>query len=66
MAYQRLGKAVEAKAKYQQGLRHMEMVFGGLGKYQPGKGEWFDWSWCQVVRREAEAVLRGNGAGKKP
>jgi len=66
MAYQRLGKAVEAKAKYQQGLRHMEMVFGGLDQYQPGKGEWFDWSWCQVVRREAEAVLRGNGAGKKP
>jgi eukaryotic-like serine/threonine-protein kinase len=66
MAYQRLGRAEEAKPKYQQGLRHMEKVFGGLDQYQPGKGEWFDWTWCQVVRREAEAVLSGNDAGKKP
>jgi eukaryotic-like serine/threonine-protein kinase len=57
MAYQRLNRVEEAKAKYQQGLRHMEKVFGGLDRYQPGKGDWFDWPWCQVVRREAEAVL---------
>jgi hypothetical protein len=66
MAYHRLGRAEEAKANYQQGLRHMEMAFGGLDRYQPGKGDWFDWPWCQVVRREAEAVLGGNEAGKKP
>jgi len=65
MAYQRLNRAEEAKAKYQQGARHMEKVFGGLDKYQPGKGEWFDWPWCQVVRREAEALLSGNEAKKK-
>jgi WD40 repeat protein/Flp pilus assembly protein TadD len=60
MAYQRLNRADEAKAKYQQGLRQMEKTFGGLDQYQPGKGEWFDWPRCQVVRREAEAVLKGN------
>jgi WD40 repeat protein len=66
MAYQRLNRAEEAKAKYQEGLRHMEKVFGGVDQFQAGKGEWFDWPWCQVVRREAEALLRGNEAGKKP
>jgi WD40 repeat protein len=60
MAYQRLKRAGEAKAKYQQGLRHMEKVFGGRDRYQPGKGEWYYWPWCQVVRREAEALLKGN------
>jgi hypothetical protein len=58
MAYQRLRRAEVAKAKYQQGLRHMEKVFGGLEEYQPGKGEWYYWPWCQVVRREAEALLK--------
>jgi WD40 repeat protein/serine/threonine protein kinase len=66
MAYQRLKRAEEAQAKYQQGLRHMEKVFGGLDNYQPGKREWFDWPWCQVIRREAEALLSGNKTGKKP
>jgi tetratricopeptide (TPR) repeat protein len=61
MAYQRLNRAEEAKAKYQDGLRQMEKTFGGLDKYQPGKGwEWYNWPWCQVVRREAEARLKGN------
>jgi WD40 repeat protein/serine/threonine protein kinase len=67
MTYQRLNRAEEAKAKYQQGIRQMEKVFGGLDQYQPGKGwEWSHWPWCQVVRREAEAVLSGNEPGKKP
>jgi tetratricopeptide (TPR) repeat protein len=65
-AYHRLKRAEEAKAKYQQGLRHMEKVFGGLDEYQASTGDWFDWLWCQVVRREAEALLSGNEAGKKP
>jgi WD40 repeat protein/tetratricopeptide (TPR) repeat protein len=61
MAYQRLNRAEEAKAKYQQGLRQMEKTFGGLDQYQPGKGwDWYDWPMCQVVRREAEALLKGN------
>ena len=38
----------------------MEKVFGGLDKYQPGKGAWFDWPLCQVVRREAGALLKEN------
>jgi tetratricopeptide (TPR) repeat protein len=59
MAYQRLNRPEEAKAKYQQALRNMEKTFGGLDKYQAGKGDWSDWPWCQVVRREAEAVLKG-------
>jgi hypothetical protein len=63
MAYHRLNRAAEAKAKYQQGIGHRERVFGGLDQYQPGKGDWFDWSWCQVVRREAEAVLKGSPPG---
>ena len=63
MAYQRLNRAEQAKAKYQQGLRQMEKVFGGLDRYQPGKGDWFDWPLCQAVRREAEAVLKGDKAG---
>jgi tetratricopeptide (TPR) repeat protein len=67
MTYQRLHRPEEAKAKYQQGLRQMEKMFGGLDQYQPGKSwYWSDWPWCQVVRREAEAVLSGNGAEKKP
>jgi WD40 repeat protein/tetratricopeptide (TPR) repeat protein len=66
MAYRRLNRPEEAKAKYQQGVRQMEKTFGGLDQYQPGKGEWFDWAWCQVVRREAEAVRSGTGPGKKP
>jgi hypothetical protein len=61
MAYHRLTRTEEAKAKYQEGLRHMEKTFGGLDQYQPGKGwDWSDWPLCQVVRREAEAVLKGN------
>jgi len=44
----------------------MEKVFGGLDQYQPGKGDWFDWPWCQAVRRESEAVLSGHQGGKKP
>jgi WD40 repeat protein len=63
MAYQRLNRAEQAKAKYQQGLRHMEKVFGGLNSYQPGKGNWYDWPLCQALRREAEAVPKGNKAG---
>jgi WD40 repeat protein/serine/threonine protein kinase len=66
MAYQRLTRPDEAKAKYQQGLRQMERAFGGRDNYQPGRGDWFDWAWCQVVRREAEAQLRGNERGKQP
>src|SRR5262249_40026190 len=66
LTYGRLNGVEEAKAKYQQGLRHMEKVFGGLDQYQPGKGDWSDWPWCQAVRREAEAVLSGHQAGKKP
>jgi WD40 repeat protein/tetratricopeptide (TPR) repeat protein len=66
MTYQRLNRADEAKAKYQEALRQMEKTFGGLDQYQAGKGDWFDWSWCQVVRRGAEALLSGNEAEKKP
>src|SRR5262245_28582982 len=66
MAYQRLNRAEEAKAKYQQGLRQMERAFGGLDRYQPGKGEWGDWAWCQAIRREAEALLVGSESDKKP
>ncbi len=44
----------------------MDQVFGGLAQYQAGKAEWFKWPWYQVIRREAEALLSGNGAGKKP
>jgi WD40 repeat protein len=66
MAYQRLNRAEEAKAKYQQGLRHMEKVFGGLDQYQPGKGwDWSHWAWCQVVRREAEVLIKGKAAGPR-
>ena len=66
MAYQRLNRAEEAKVKYQQGLRLMEKAFGGLDRYQPGKGDWSGWAWCQLVRREAEAVLSAKDPGKKP
>jgi hypothetical protein len=66
MAYQRLNRPEEAKAKYQEGLRQMETVFGGLDRYQVGKGWWLYWPWCQVARREAEAVLAGKESGKKP
>jgi len=66
MTYHRLNRAEEAKAKYQRGLRLMEQYFGGLDQYQPGKGEWYQWLWCQVIRREAEALLGGNEPGKKP
>jgi WD40 repeat protein len=67
MAYQRLNRADEAKAKYQEGLRQMEKSFGGPDQYQPGKGwHWFDWPLCQAVRREAEARLSGKEPGKKP
>jgi WD40 repeat protein/serine/threonine protein kinase/tetratricopeptide (TPR) repeat protein len=58
MAYRRLNRAAEAKAAYQQALRHMEKEFGGLDRFQPGKGRWFAWPYCQVIRREAEAVQR--------
>jgi tetratricopeptide (TPR) repeat protein len=66
MAYQRLNRPEEARARYQQGLRQMEKTFGGLDNFQAGKGDWMDWPWCQVVRREAEALLSGTGAGRKP
>jgi WD40 repeat protein/Flp pilus assembly protein TadD len=67
MTYQRLNRTEEAKAKYQQGTRQMKKMFGGLDQYQPGKSwYWSDWPWCQAVRREAEALLSGNEAGKKP
>jgi tetratricopeptide (TPR) repeat protein len=57
MAYQRLNQAGEAKETYQQALRLVETEFGSLDRYQPGKGRWFAWPYCQVIRREAEAVL---------
>jgi WD40 repeat protein len=66
MAYQRLHRGDEAKAAYQQGLRHLEKEFGALDHYQPGKGHWMGWLRCQVLRREAEAVLQGKEAGTKP
>jgi eukaryotic-like serine/threonine-protein kinase len=66
MAYQRLNRAEAAKAKYQEGLRQMEKTFGGLDQYQPGKGwDWYDWPWCQLVRREAEGLINGRAAAPK-
>jgi WD40 repeat protein/serine/threonine protein kinase len=66
MAYQRLDQAEKAKAAYQQGLRIVETEFGSLDRYQPGKGWWYAWPYCQVLRREAEAVLNGRKPAKKP
>jgi tetratricopeptide (TPR) repeat protein len=62
MAYQRLNWSEEAKAAYQEGLRSIEIHFGSRDRFQPGKGHWSEWPWCQVLRREAESVLK-NAAG---
>jgi WD40 repeat protein len=62
MAYQRLNRGEEAKAMYEQGLRHLEMLFGALNEYVPGKQPWYDWTRCQIFRREAETVLNINPA----
>jgi WD40 repeat protein/serine/threonine protein kinase len=66
MAYQRLNRADEAKSANQQALRYMEREFGSLDRYQPGKGRWFGWLYCQVIRREAEAVLNGGKPAANP
>jgi tetratricopeptide (TPR) repeat protein len=57
MAYQRMNRTEDAKAAYQRGLELMEQLFGGLDQYQPGRGEWYAWPRCQVIRREAEALI---------
>ena len=57
MSHQRQNRGDEAKAAYQQGLGHAEREFGGLDEYQPGTGIWYCWTWCQAIRREAEATL---------
>jgi tetratricopeptide (TPR) repeat protein len=58
MAYHRLNREEEAKAAYQKGLQYMAEEFGSADRYQPGKAMWHTWPWCQVLRREAEAVIR--------
>lgn len=66
MAYQRLGNAEKAKTTYQQALRDLETVYGSRDRYQPGRGSWDAWIRCQVLRREAEAVLKDGASGGKP
>jgi tetratricopeptide (TPR) repeat protein len=66
MACQRLNRGDEARAAYQQGLRHMEIYFGSRDEYRPGKGRWYEWAWCQVLRSEAEAVLKNARGRDKP
>jgi hypothetical protein len=57
MAHQRLNRGEEAKAAFQQALEFIETEFGSLDEYQPGKGRWYAWPYCQVLRREAKAAL---------
>jgi tetratricopeptide (TPR) repeat protein len=57
MAYQRLNQGEKAKETYREGLRFVEAEFESLDQYRPGKGRWFGWPYCQVLRREAEALL---------
>ncbi len=62
MAYQRLGQPEKASAEYQVALEEIAKRFDSTDEFIPGKGEWWYWLWCQVLRREAEAVLK-NAAG---
>src|SRR5262249_30462561 len=65
MAYQRLNRPEEAKAAYQQALRDVELEYGTPDRYQPEKGAWTHWLHSQVLRREAEAVLKQPAAVPK-
>ena len=56
----------EAKTAYQQGRQLVEKEFGSLDRYQSVKGRWFAWTYCQVLRREAEVLLQLDAAGAKP
>jgi hypothetical protein len=66
MAHQRWNRRDEARAAHKQALRYMQEAFGRLDRSQPERGPWFGWIWCQVVRREAEALLEGKPAEPKP
>jgi WD40 repeat protein/Flp pilus assembly protein TadD len=61
MAYHRLGRADEARAALAQARKFADQEIGTL---ESGVGEVR--VIFQIVRREAEAVLSGNDAGKKP
>jgi tetratricopeptide (TPR) repeat protein len=64
MAYHRLGRAGEARAALAEAHTFVEQGFGTLdARVSRGAQAWL---LCQIVGREAEAVLSGNEPGKKP
>jgi Flp pilus assembly protein TadD len=63
MAYHRLGRPDEARAALAQALKFVEQAYGTLDHIPVG--DWYSWLMCQIVRREAEALISGKAAEPK-
>jgi WD40 repeat protein/serine/threonine protein kinase/tetratricopeptide (TPR) repeat protein len=64
LAYHRLGRADEARATLAQALQLVEQEFGTVDNTSVS-GYWPTWFVCQIVRREAEALINGKAAEPK-
>jgi hypothetical protein len=56
LAYHRLDRTDDARDAFQEAARLMEQHFGHLDG--AAVGNWRDWLLCQILRREAEALLK--------
>jgi hypothetical protein len=61
MAHHRLGEADEARQWLEKARGIMETRFPKIESGDLGPG-WYDWLSCQIVRREAESLLKTGGA----
>src|SRR5262249_53382331 len=63
LAHYRLGEVEEARQRLKDGARGIARANSqGEGKGKPGS-HWNTWAACQVVRREAEGLVKGKVQG---
>jgi hypothetical protein len=66
MACQRLNQPDQARAAYRQGLGYLTKEFGSPDRFTFRESIWYYWPWCQILRREAEALLNNAKGPDKP
>jgi tetratricopeptide (TPR) repeat protein len=66
MAHQRLGQAAEARQALDRARAILEQKYPKPDRGDLFPGDWQEWLRCQILRREAEALIEGKSAEAKP